>query len=206
VTYACIAAHLAAALGPYCWRIEVAGSIRRGKPNPKDIELVCVPKIESFPIPLSGQSNLFDGLPETYQERNLLDNCLAVMKASGEMKDRKGIDSKGAWGPKYKRAVWEGVAVDIFSVLAPAQWGVIFALRTGPGDFNTLLVTSRLRGGAMPLDMRVAGGVLHHGGTVVDTPEEEDFFTAIGLSCWPPAVRTAEALKVWLAAKVRAVP
>lgn len=29
---------------PYCRRIEIAGSIRRGEPNPKDIDIVLIPK------------------------------------------------------------------------------------------------------------------------------------------------------------------
>lgn len=32
-----------AELVPYCQRIEIAGSIRRKKPEPGDIELVCIP-------------------------------------------------------------------------------------------------------------------------------------------------------------------
>jgi len=32
-----------AELAPYCARIEIAGSIRRKKPEPNDIELVCIP-------------------------------------------------------------------------------------------------------------------------------------------------------------------
>lgn len=31
-------------LKPYCQRIEIAGSIRREKPEVKDIEIVCIPK------------------------------------------------------------------------------------------------------------------------------------------------------------------
>ena len=30
-------------LSPYCWRIEVAGSIRRRKPSPRDIDIVLTP-------------------------------------------------------------------------------------------------------------------------------------------------------------------
>lgn len=31
-------------LKPLCKKIEIAGSIRRGKPNPKDIDIVLIPK------------------------------------------------------------------------------------------------------------------------------------------------------------------
>jgi len=39
-----------------------------------------------------------------------------------------------------------------------AGWGVVFALRTGPGDFNKLLVTNVRFGGACPAGRKVAGG------------------------------------------------
>ena len=39
-----IAESVVAFLSPYCERIEVAGSIRRGKPQVRDIDLVLVPK------------------------------------------------------------------------------------------------------------------------------------------------------------------
>jgi len=43
-----IAESLMAALGPGCERIEIAGSIRRGRPDVGDIELVAIPRIEQI--------------------------------------------------------------------------------------------------------------------------------------------------------------
>ncbi len=34
-------------LRPFCRRIEIAGSIRRGKPNPRDIDIVLIAKNEN---------------------------------------------------------------------------------------------------------------------------------------------------------------
>jgi hypothetical protein len=48
--------------------------------------------------------------------------------------------------------------VDLFQVIEPRQWGVIYAIRTGPGDFNKLLVTSQMFGGGCPTNRKVAGG------------------------------------------------
>jgi len=199
MTYAEIAAQLVDQFAPYCERIAIAGSIRRGKPDPHDIELVCVPKLAMREIP--GQVML-GGSPPT-ETFSVLDFELGKMKAHGELKDRKGSDGKGAWGPRFKRALYvhEGrqVPLDLFSVISPAQWGVIFAIRTGPADFSHLLVTSRLQGGAMPSTMAVSGGQLRHGGVVVQTPEESDFFAAMGLPCWEPEDRDVYRLRAWLA-------
>ena len=35
-------------LRPHCERIEIAGSLRRGKPDVGDIELVCIPKADEM--------------------------------------------------------------------------------------------------------------------------------------------------------------
>ena len=50
-------------LAPACERIEIAGSIRRGKPEIKDIDLVCIPKIQTEPDLFGGpgtQINLLE--------------------------------------------------------------------------------------------------------------------------------------------------
>lgn len=38
-----IASEVVKRLSPYCWRIEVVGSIRRGKPQVRDIDIVLIP-------------------------------------------------------------------------------------------------------------------------------------------------------------------
>ena len=177
----------------WCERIAIAGSIRRRKPDPHDIEIVAVPRLEHY-------SHQVDMFKTEVRTRNLLDEKLDELKAQGALADRLDRNGRPAWGPRFKRAmvVSSQTPIDIFSVLAPAQWGVIFAIRTGPAMFGKLVVTKRLDGGAMPLGMRVEDGVLHGLDGVIETPEEEDYFHAIGLPCWPPAVRTEEALRAWL--------
>jgi hypothetical protein len=105
--------------------------------------------------------------------------------------------------------------VDLFQVIEPRQWGVIYAIRTGPGDFNRLLVTSQWFGGACLLDRKVAGGrvwfiapdrkdlagmpaskftrLAERGeiaASMIPTPTEEDFFRQMGVPCWSPEQRT----------------
>jgi hypothetical protein len=116
--------------------------------------------------------------------------------------------------------------VDLFQVIEPRQWGVIYAIRTGPGDFNRLLVTSRWFGGACPKDRKVAGGrvwfidpgredlprmpatrfarLTEQGGieaTMIPAPEEEDFSRVLDVPCWPPHERTVERLRKHLQQK-----
>ena len=183
------AQHLVKLASPYCDRIEIAGSIRRGKPDPHDIEIVALPKMEHV-----GYEDLFSTKPNT---RNLFEEILTQWQTNGVLHHRPDKNGRPAWGPRFKRATIHGVAVDIFSVLPPAQWGVIFAIRTGPADFNRALVTSKLEGGFMPMGMQVKDGALLRNGQAVPTPEEEDYFGAIGVPCWPPAERSLIRLGQW---------
>lgn len=180
-----LAEDLKARLAPGCDRIEIAGSIRRGKVNPKDIEIVAVPTVftEMATVDLWGN-------PGTPITRNQLAHALELLFAGGS----------GAWsldpelprnGPKYKRLrYWggKGVCCDLF-ITTPENWGVIFAIRTGPADFSHGLVTRALR-----LGLKVDGGQLwrvHRDDTrtVVPTPEEDDFFKALGLAYQEPQER-----------------
>ena len=200
-----IAESLLEAWGPACERIEIAGSVRRGNPDPHDIEIVAIPRREV----LVAKRDMFADSEVATSERNLLDELLAGWKAGGRLRDRPDKNGRGAWGPRLKRALYQttisqlnrNVGIDIFSVLPPAQWGVIFAIRTGPADFSKELVTSRLEGGFMPVGMQVKDGSLwiagRNGSARVDTPEEEDFFAALGLPCWPPQERTLMRLAEW---------
>lgn len=186
-----LAEDLKARLAPGCERIEIAGSIRRGKPDPKDIELVCVPRIrdEAQEIDLWGQP--VGALVFT----NLLYVELEKLFAYGS----------GTWtldpdlprnGPKYKRLrYWggKGICCDLFIVSA-ATWGAQMVIRTGPGDFSKAIVTR-----AQARGMKQDDGLLwriHRDDTrtVIDTPEERDYFAALGLPYLEPAERSVRAL------------
>lgn len=200
--YATVAESLVEKLAPDCERIEVAGSIRRGKADPKDIEIVAIPKFERW----STVTTLFGDSEEA--SRNLLDEVLEEWLQGDVLHHRLDKNGRQAWGDRFKRLVYSpppfyssenraAYPLDLFSVLPPAQWGVIFAIRTGPAEFSHSLVTSRVLGGAMPSDMRVKDGALYYGGQIMNTPEEADFFKAIGLPCWPPEERSGERLMEW---------
>src|SRR5690242_13249258 len=110
-------------LGPVCERIEIAGSIRRQRPTIGDIELVCIPRYGRKPADLFGEL-------ET-QGPNLLDiECDRLVNA-GVLGRRFDKNDRPRWGSGLKWATYRGIAVDIFPVIAPAQWGVDFLLRTG---------------------------------------------------------------------------
>lgn len=159
-----IAQELLAQLKPVFGRLEVAGSVRRCKPEVKDIELV--------------------GMPQFMDQPSIFPGIIPVAPAT-ESFDWTQVGRIIKAGQRYKQIeLPAGIKLDLFIVLPPAQWGVIMAIRTGPAEFSKWLVTARRYGGALPSYLQVRDGVLRHGNRVIETPEEDDFFRAIGLNDW----------------------
>ena len=178
--------HIAA----YCERIQIAGSLRRKSVDVGDVEIVVTPRLGAD---LFGDTSV-----------NLLDLHIDWLLAKGTLTRRLDMNGQQAIGSKYKRLSYDGVPVDLFVVIPPAQWGVILAIRTGPAEFSHRLVTSRTAGGWMPPGYRVRDGALQrqrfhvdgytatgnpdvvtvesvaHSIETIDTPEETDLFAAIG--------------------------
>jgi DNA polymerase/3'-5' exonuclease PolX len=183
-----IAAEALALLAPACRRIEIAGSIRRRRREVADVELVAVPILEPTQLDLWGA---------TTRERDLLHDLCDLLLADGVLAHRPDTNGRRAFGPRFKRLVYEGHAggagtlpLDLFVVTPPAQFGAVLAVRTGPAEYSHRLVTPRQHGGGMPAGMRLEAGALWDGGRVVETPEERDFFAALGLVWLPPEQRT----------------
>lgn len=171
-----IAEALQDALAPACERIEIAGSIRRQAPQVKDVELVAVPKTRKdlFGHPIDDEDTELDLLLQKFAELNRL---VPRVDAAGRLR----------LGRRFKalRAVRSQLPIDLFLVLMPAQWGAIFAIRTGPAAYSQQLVTECQRKG-----LRCTRGHLEDiRGRTVDTPEEQDFIRACGLEVIEPRNR-----------------
>jgi DNA polymerase/3'-5' exonuclease PolX len=174
-------------LRPGCERIEIAGSIRRERPEVGDIELLAVPRWDT----LAG--GLFGDIAESV---NLLDVELRRLEAADGLEDhsiRRRLDKNGTprWGERYKALTFHTVPVDLFICLPPAQWGVLYVIRTGPAEFGHALVTPQAHGGYLPSYLQVREGALRRRdtGEVVPTPEEVDVFRALGLQNLTPRAR-----------------
>jgi DNA polymerase/3'-5' exonuclease PolX len=168
-----IANRIITSLEPFCERIVVAGSVRRGKPDVKDIEILAKP---------------FSGITDL--GGNLVPADVDVSSLGRVLKN----------GPKYKQiALSEGINLDLFLVTPPAQWGVLLAIRTGPADFSKRLVSIRRFGGYLPSWAKVKdGAVWHSKGDLLLMPEEKDFFEFCGLPLILPVYRESCVGKSWL--------
>jgi DNA polymerase/3'-5' exonuclease PolX len=182
--------------GAACEQIAIAGSIRRLKAEVKDIEIVYVPLYEEQEV------NLFEvaQVPAT-------EGRVTHLIRGGYWELDSHIKRNG---PKYKRLVKDGVAIELFRAERD-NWGLIYALRTGSADFMRAVVTrsdAEWAIGCMPTDMFMRDGDLWRmtpqGRQVIPTPTEESFFAAIGLPVFPPEERDIGRLCKWL--RVRSSP
>jgi DNA polymerase/3'-5' exonuclease PolX len=155
-------------LAPFCERVEIAGSIRRGKSEVGDIEIVCKPLMVEMP----------DMFGNVVGRLSMVD----ALFAEGNYKLIKS-------GTRYKQVDLGDINLDLFCVIEPAQWGVLFLIRTGPADYSHRFVTKKQQGGLLPSNMQVKDGAIWCNGKMFDTPEEADVYKLIGAAYVEPGER-----------------
>jgi DNA polymerase/3'-5' exonuclease PolX len=190
-----LAHDLLGSIRPHCQRAEIAGSIRREKAEPGDIEIVCIATSSSTPL-----LNLFGETVDVIT-MNHLDNALAMLYQEGVWELDAAANRNGA---RYKRLrhIETGVGCDLF-ITTPRQWGGIFTIRTGSRDFAQGLARKALK-----MNRFIEGGLLHNHSRaydekinplpcprgelctwIIETPEEQDFLNALGVYWLDPVLR-----------------
>lgn len=180
-----VAAEMAEALRPYCHRVEVAGSIRRGREWIGDIEIVAIPK-STVKQP---DKDLFDeppGKPTVVRDPGfiLVVDSFANRIVKGQVSD----------GRYVQFFTGDGVKVDLF-MCQPGTWGYIYAIRTGSAEFIRMVAARWVQLGYNGVD-----GALTRFGKPVLVPEEADLFGPLGMRVPPPHARelTAKGLSEWI--------
>lgn len=156
-------------------RAAEAGSLRRGKVDPNDAEIVLIPKPTAW---------------------GALDTALAA----GVIK-KADYNGRTRWGEKHRGVEVNGVKVELFTA-TPDTWGYQYWLRTGPGDANQYIVSRmwaskiRAKDGAIWYadDWRQTERREWFSPTrrQVRVAEEMVFFSLIGMSCVRPQDRRIE--------------
>ena len=150
-------------------RVEVAGSVRRRKPEVGDVEIVAL------------------AAPSYRVE--------SVRAALERLHVRRGEPNKAGaaapWGARYYRAlapIAEGTeaGVDLFVVLPPAEFGVLFAIRTGSAVFSQACVTRLHRWGLKSEEGRILNV---RTGKALRCPHESLFFRYARLPWIDPWLR-----------------
>lgn len=162
-----LAAALVADLAGGCSTITIAGSVRRRKPTVGDIELVVVP------IPILD-------LVGSPTDRTRLESFLERLVERGDLATNKG-------GRKFIQFSLpaHGCNLDLF-LANKDNYGLILLIRTGPVDFSKRFVTQKHKGGLLPNDLRIEGGRLLRGDTVLPTPTEAEVFRLAGVEYAEP--------------------
>lgn len=133
-----LAEELVELLRPACERIAVAGSIRRRKADIGDIELVAVPKDEEA-------LDLFGGRVSVSFDQDQLTDRVCGLLVDNIMAPRKDANGRIRFGSRYKALLYQGVAVDLFSVLPPMckKCGIMLPTRTGQGEGSDAISEDR---------------------------------------------------------------
>lgn len=147
-------------LRPHCSRIEIAGSLRRKKPEVGDIEIVLVP------LPYS--TGMFES---------------GIAAVVNKWQKVKGELEYGT--TKYtQRILPEGIKLDLF-IAEEGNWGSIFAIRTGSADYSHKVLAN----GWVRQGFKSDGGYLYRNGEKYEIHEEEDLFRFIGVPYVKPEDR-----------------
>lgn len=161
-----IAERVKAELEPHCDRIAIAGSIRRKKPEVKDIEIVAIPK--------------------PYDPSPLFATGIATVVNQWEK-------VKGELPCKYtQRILPEGIKLDLFFAI-PENWGLIYAIRTGSAEYShKVLASGWVRNGYQSVDGMLSI-YQHHSDEsprkFCECREEEDLFRMAGVDWVEPEDR-----------------
>lgn len=155
-----LAARILEELRPYCSRIEVAGSIRRGCPHVNDIDLVLIPRD-----------------PSALRDR-VLRNATPIQDGPLNLlvRLRTGIQLDIFIAHAGKRDLLES---------KPSNWGSLLLCRTGSKEHNIKLAQ---RASRMGLQWKIYEGIFR-GRDLIASATEQDIFTALELDYLEPKDR-----------------
>ncbi len=185
-----LAAEVTRKILPNCDKFEIAGSIRRCKPEVKDIELVVIPKMftSTKGIFALGSPDIMvrsDGFVRTVNQ---------LVKVKGDAREGKYMQRAIVLDKDDYPAITERkIIVDIFTA-TPSSFGSIFLIRTGDADFSRLFM-----GTILPKHgFKAEDGFIWKGNDVVNLPTEHDVFALVGIPFIEPHLRNAESLNRYL--------
>lgn len=177
-------------LTPHCELCLVAGSIRRNKPEVKDIEIVAVPKT------VAALSLFTDGA--RYRPKGFVDTIESI----GKVLKGDPISGRYVQIQTKSSAQFESVNIDLFMPQEHDFWR-IFAVRTGSADYSGKVIAATwVKNGwrGTPNGLRLDTECVERNGTfitIVDNPtlppvwkSEQDFFTWLNIEYLQPQDRT----------------
>lgn len=159
-----LAGKIAAEIRLACERCEIAGSVRRKRPDVGDIELVVIPLYAP---------DLFGGACQS-----LLDPALLRLVELGRLvpaSKNLGVLKRYYIGSMHRSGILFKLEINIST---PERWPVELAIKTGPAEFSHRLVTPRSKGGYLPGDCTIGDGwQIRQNGELLRFADEREFIT-----------------------------
>jgi DNA polymerase/3'-5' exonuclease PolX len=172
-----VADELIQRLSPFCERIQIAGSLRRGNHEVGDVELLYIPRFEAR------QADFFTSAPV-----NLADEEIGRLLAGQVLAKRPSKIGVFTWGASNKLGLHtaSGVPVDMFATSSD-NWWVSLVIRTGSKAMNLILTTAAQRRGRT---LNAYGsGVTESDGNIIAATSERHVFDLCGVPYLEPAQR-----------------
>lgn len=182
---------------PYCDRLNIAGSIRRGKQEVKDIELVCQPKkVKTGDVDLFGEDTRKEIIHPEFSKTVLSLGKVIKGKTDGRMMQIE-VATQGM--PKT-------IMLDLF-MPQPADYFRQYAIRTGSSDYSQKVIAAGWNkigwvgtSEGLRMESQCVGNKGPDGKVkwrcVVDDPvlpkvwqSEQEFFDWLGVQYIPPKIR-----------------
>lgn len=167
-------------LKPLTERIEIVGSLRRGKPFVGDAELLFIPKFASEATGLFSEDNV---------KVNLTDAFINKLLDMGELEKRPSATGVTSWGTNNKLAIHtaSGIPIDLFSTTED-NWWVSLVIRTGSKETNLRLTNGANRLGRT-LNAYGCGVTCRKTGAVTQAFSEKSVFDLCGVPYLEPRAR-----------------
>jgi len=162
-----LAGRIVDALRPMCERIEIAGSIRRGKPEVGDIDLVILP-LRGMRQAIADRCRL-RATPVIEGEQN----CIYRLR----LPDGREIQLDIFFARPALR--------DLFQT-KPSNWGTLLLCRTGSKEHN-IWIAERAR--SLGFMWKPYEGLFDEEGYCIAAAEEVEIFSALNLGWIPPELR-----------------
>lgn len=157
------AERIVAELAPFCDKIEIAGSIRRGRMFVNDIDLVVLPR--------AGQTNAL-------RERCKRNSEVVTDGEQNLIVKLPGIDFQ------LDVFIARPASTELFEK-KPSNWGTLLLCRTGSKEYNIFLAT---RAQKLGLHWKPYEGIFDDE-LLIASETEEEIFAALKLAFIPPAMR-----------------
>jgi DNA polymerase/3'-5' exonuclease PolX len=163
-------------------RIAIVGSVRRGKPLVKDLELLYISEsvLEPDPTSLFGEE----------RKVSVISFALDLLVSNGTLAKRLKCDGTATWGESIRLAVHvrTGLPVDFFAATMENWWNQLVC-RTGGKDSNTAICNAAIERN-LKWSTTSAGFVNPRTGQLSRTVRcERDAFEIVGLPYLEPHQR-----------------